>query len=119
MYKEIGKMIDRVKEVFPKSFIYKDNELIIEPKNNIYFRIADIDSELEFKCKMIEFLSRPAHKGLPKKWQKHIREGLNKFLDTEFNIDDLSTIYTNLGGSCNRTKTKMFIRHGYDFKIII
>jgi hypothetical protein len=68
---------------------------------------------------MIEFLSRPSHKGLTKKWQKHIRDGLNKFLGTKFTVEDLSTIYTNLGGGCSRTKTKMFIRHGYDFKMLI
>lgn len=118
MNPEIQTSIRRVKEIFPKAFIYKEDELIIEPKNNIYFRIDNVQNELEFKCKMIEFLSRPAHKGLSKYWQSKIRKGLNAFLGTNFSVDELDTIYTFLGNCCDRTKTVKFINSGYDVSIL-
>lgn len=37
MNNEVQDCINRLKAVFPKAFIYKNDELIIEPKNNIYF----------------------------------------------------------------------------------
>jgi len=114
MNKEVLDCIDRLKEVFPKSFIYKNDELIVEPKNNIYFRIDDVESEIDFKCKIVEWLSRPAHKGLSKWWQSRIRSGMNKFLGTAFTPEEMSTIYTHLGCCCNRQKTKVFILSGYD-----
>lgn len=114
MYKGIDKMIDRIKEAFPKSYIYKENELIIEPKNNIYFRIDNVKNDLEFNCKIVEYLSRPAHKGVSKKLEEHIREGMNRFLNTNFRVDELSIIYNRLGGGANREKTIEFIESGYD-----
>lgn len=118
MYEGIDKMIERTKEAFPKSYIYKENELIIEPKTNIYFRIDNVNNDLEFTCKMIEYLSRPAHKGVSRKWEKHIREGMNRFLSTNFRVKELITIYTKLGGGVNRTKTKLFIESGYDLTVL-
>ena len=118
MYEDIAAQVARVKDAFPKSFIYKENELIVEKKNNVYFRIDDIESELEFNCKIVEWLSRPAHKGLPKKWQNYIREGMNRILSTNFNVDDLSTIYTYLGCCSNREETKAFVLSGYDIGTI-
>lgn len=114
MNSEVEKCIARFKEIFPKSHIYKTDELIVEPKNNIYFRIAEVESETDFKCQVIEWLSRPAHKGVSKWWQVRIRNGMNKYLGTEFTPEDLGTIYTYLGCRANRRKTKAFILSGYD-----
>ena len=120
MYEHIQDCLDKVTEIFPKSFIHPRNpELIIEPKNNIYFRLDNIENETEFKCKMIEFLSRPAHKGLSQKWQSIIRKGLNRFLSTNFNVNELETIYTYLGNCCNREKTLKFINSNYDMSIFV
>ena len=114
MNAEVTACIDKIKEVFPKSFINENDELIVEPKNNIYFRIDNIENEFDFKCKVVEWLSRPSHKGLSTWWQSRVRTGMNKFLGTKFTVEELSTIYTYLGCGCNRQKTKDFVLSGYD-----
>jgi len=55
-------IINHALQVFPKSFINQSNEIILEPKNNVYFRLDDANTELEFKCKMFAWLSRPIAK---------------------------------------------------------
>ena len=45
--------------LFPKAFINNSNEIILEPKNNVYFRLDDVKTEFDFKCKMFAWLSRP------------------------------------------------------------
>ena len=114
MNEEILECIERLKQSFPRSYIYKENELIVEPKNNIYFRIDDIKSEFEFRCMVISWLSRPAHKGVSSWWQSRIRNGINKFLGTDFSTDELSTIYTFVGCGCNNNKLKSFVESGYN-----
>lgn len=118
MNKEIERCVERFKWFFPKSFVYKENELIAEPKNNIYFRVDNIQDELGFKCKVIEYLSRPSHKGISKWYQSRIRNGMNGYLGTEFDIDELNKIYTVLGNSVNRAKTIKFIESGYDIGVL-
>ena len=114
----VHKMIEKAKESFPDSHVYKKNEFIVNTKNNIYFRIDNVESDLEFKCKMVEWVSRPAHKGLAPRCQKYIRAGLNKFLGTNFDHIEFGIIYTPLGNCVNRTLTKKFIESGYDIKIL-
>jgi len=114
----IKKCVDDLKECFPEAFIYKGSELIVEQRNDIYFILDGIKDELEFNCKVIEWLSRPACKGVSEKWQVHIRNGMNMFLKTRFTLEQVSLIYTKLGNCCNREKTKAFINSGYDFAVL-
>lgn len=107
-----------VKKHSPNCFINSNFELIVEPKNNIYFRLEDVDSELVLKCKVIAWLSRPSCKGVSEYWQKRIRAIINEFLGTEFTEDDMHEIYTYLGNDCNRKKTELFIRSNYDLTLL-
>ena len=97
-----------------KCFINHNYELIVEPKNNIYFRLDNIETELELKCKVIAWLSRPSCKGISTYWQKRIRAIVNEFLGTEFTSDEMAEIYTYLGNDCDREKTIKFIESNYD-----
>jgi hypothetical protein len=92
--------------------------LIVEPKNNIYFRLEDVETELELKCKVIAWLSRPSCKGVSEKIQSKIRAIINEFLGTEFTHDETNEIYTYLGNDCNRDKTIRFIESNYDLKTL-
>ncbi|MEG1256634.1 hypothetical protein [Clostridium sp.] len=114
----IEKFIDIVENYSPKCFINRNNELIVEPKNNIYFRLEDIETELELKCKVLAWLSRPSCKGVSRYWQKRIRTIINEFLCTEFTVDEMELIYTYLGNDCNRNKSIEFIKANYDLKIL-
>lgn len=113
-----NRFIKIVKKYSPKSFINHNNELIVVPKNNIYFRLEDIETELELKCKILAWLSRPSCKGVSKYWQKRIRTIVNEFLDTEFTFDEMCEIYTYLGNDCNRKKSIKFIESNYDLNIL-
>jgi len=115
----IEKFIDIVEKYSPKCFVNRNNELIIEPKNNIYFILEGVETELELKCKVIAWLSRPSCKGVSNYWQKRIRTIVNEFLGTEFIFDEMEKIYTYLGNDCNRKKTIKFIESNYDLKILI
>lgn len=102
----------------PKCFINQHFELIVEPKNNIYFRLEDIETELQLKCKVIAWLSRPSCKGVSEYWQKRIRAIVNEYLGTEFTFEEMQEIYTYLGNDCNRVKTIKFIESNYDLKVL-
>ncbi len=118
MENELRKCLNKIKLLFPRAFINLNNELILENNNNIYFRLEDIKTELDFKCKMIAWLSRPSCKGISNYWQKRILEGLNKFLDTDFSKDEMMEIYTKLGNDVNRKLCIEFIESDYDISLL-
>lgn len=107
-----------VQKYSPKCFINSSFELIVEPRNNIYFRLEDVETELELKCKIIAWLSRPSCKGVGDYWQKRIRAIFNEFLGTEFTLDDMQEIYTYLGNDCNRQLSIKFIESNYNLNLL-
>jgi hypothetical protein len=112
-------MPDEVKKImamFPGSFINYNNELILEPKNNIYFRLDDVKNKLELKCKFIEYTSRASCKGLSLKQQKFFRDNFNKYFGTNFDVNEMMKIYTYLGNGVNREKCIKFIETGLEIK---
>ena len=114
----IKSIINRALQVFPKSFINKNNEIILEPRNNVYFRLEDVDTELDFKCKMFAWLSRPIAKGLNKYWSTKILNSFNELLGTNFTKDDMYKIYASLGNDINRELTINFIQSEYDLSLL-
>jgi hypothetical protein len=112
------KFMGIVQQHSPKCFINTNFELIVEPRNNIYFRLEDVETELELKCKVLAWLSRPSCKGVSDYWQKRIRAIVNEFLGTDFSFDDMVEIYTYLGNDCNRNKSIKFIESDYDLSVL-
>ena len=110
--------INKISFIFEKCFINNNNELILEPKNNIYFRLEDVNTVLEIKCKMIAWLSRHCYKGLSNHWQKYIRERFNRYFNTKFEGNDFEAIYGYLGADCNRNLTIKFIESNYNLEIL-
>jgi hypothetical protein len=116
---ELAKKFMKIVQKFsPNCFINSNFELIVEPKNNIYFRLEDVDTELELKCKVLAWLSRPSCKGVSDYWQKRISAIVNEFLGTEFTHDEMSEIYTRLGNDCNRKLSISFIESNYDLALL-
>lgn len=110
---------------FPQSYITGLGELIIDRETNQYFRLVDCNTELDVKCKVIEWLSRPACKTAPYPTKKknaefnnRILNGINEYLGTEFTREDMYEIYTYLGNRCNHVKTREFIRSHYDMSVL-
>lgn len=117
-FNHIADNLEKVRTITVGSYITLNEELIIDRLTNIYFRLEDIECSMQFDCKMIEWLSRPSHKGLPKKNQAYIRNILNKYFDKNWTIEDLSLIYTKLGNEVNRELTLKFIDSDFDLNVL-
>jgi hypothetical protein len=112
------KYLDRVLPFFPDAIIHNVNEMIIEPKKNISFRLDNIFSMVEFDCKMIEYLSRASCKGMPLYWERYFRRGLNSYFRKNWSVVEMELIYTRLGGGVNRSLCMKFIRGGFDLSLL-
>lgn len=111
-------IINQTLQVFPKSFISHSNEIILEPRNNIFFRLDDVKTELDFKCKMFAWVSRPIAKGLNKYWWPKVLNSFNYAMNTTFLKGDMEKIYDRLGNDVNRKLTIQFIESGYDLSLL-
>lgn len=118
-------IVKQLMNCFRGSFINHNGEFIAERKCNIWFCIETCADELEVKCKVLEWLSRPAYKTEPYATKKSndklhafISAGVNGFLGTEFTHDDFRRIYSALGNNVNREKTIRFIQSGYDMTVL-
>lgn len=118
-------LIIRLMNYFPNSFINQNGEFIAHAKSNTYFILRDCKTELDIKCKVLEWLSRAAYKTEPYRrkdkndeFHKFMRGGIIKFLGVHFSENDMETIYTYLGNACNHEKTVAFVMSGYDMGIL-
>ncbi len=114
----VKKMIDVTRKHSPNCFISPLFELIVEPRNNIYFRLEDVETDLDMKCKVLAWLSRPSCKEVGEQCQKKMRAIFNEYLGTDFSVEQIEQIYTYLGNDCNREKTIKFIESHYDFNVL-
>ena len=113
-------------DAFPNSFINERDEFIAHQKSNQYIILGNCESELDIKCKVLEWFSRPAHKTAPyvQEWRNKafhnlMLSGVNEFLGKDFSLEDMDLIYTYLGNACNHEKTIKFIQSDYDMSILI
>lgn len=115
--------LKRLMNCFQGSYINHNFEFICCSEINSYFMLGDVESELELKCKILEWLSRPAFKGEGCKNKKkrngicdfHLK-GINWFLGTHFLNTDFENIYASLGNGVDRTRTIKFIESGYNME---
>lgn len=106
---------------FPNSFINSSGEFVAHQEANEYFMFEKCETELDVKCKVIEWFSRGAYKTEPFNssyknacLHEFMLNGINNFLGTNFTAEDMEIIYTYLGNACNRPRTISFIESGYD-----
>lgn len=111
-------IINHALHAFPKSFINHSNEIILETRNNVYFRLDGVESDLDFKCKLFAWISRPIAKSLNKYWAPRVLESLNDLLRTQFSKDQMYTIYERLGNDINRKLSIQFIESNYDMSLL-
>lgn len=117
--------IHRLMQSFSGSFINGINEIILYPETNLYFRLDDVNSEFDVKCKLLEWCSRDAYKTKPydnelknKVYQEEIMDNINNYLNTNFTKEKMELIYTRLGNAINHNLTIKFVESGYDTKIL-
>ena len=110
---------------FPGGFFNDNDEFIAHRFSNTYFIFKDCENELAVSCKLLEWFSRPATKGIPysqewrnKKFRQFILDGINNFLHTKFTMEQMAEIYQYLGNAINHSLTVKFIESGYDFLVL-
>lgn len=115
----------KLAHAFPQSYINYNLEFIAHEKANEYFILRDCETEFDVKCKVLEWLSRGAHKTCPfnsnlqnEKFHNFMLNGINDFLGTDFTEDDIEKIYDRLGNRVNHDLTVDFINSGYDMAIL-
>lgn len=118
-------IIQKLMNCFQNSVINQNGEFIANVKANQYFILHNCETELDIKCKVLEWFSRSAYKTCPfdsdrknRELHKFMLNGINKFLGTEFTESDIDTIYTYLGNACHHSLTIEFIESGYDMSIL-
>lgn len=118
-------LVQRLMNCFPRSVINHNGEFIAHMKANEYFILQDCETELDVKCKVLEWFSRGAYKTQPygtkrmnDEFHEFMLDGINMYLGTEFTEDDMEQIYTYLGNCCNHNKTIRFIESGYDMSVL-
>ena len=112
-------------DCFPNSVINHNGEFIAHIRSNTYFILRDCNNKEDVKCKVLEWLSRPAYKTEPyntkrsnDEFHSFILAGVNNYLGTDFSDKDMEKIYTYLGNACDHEKTLKFIESGYDMSIL-
>ena len=112
---------------FPDAIMNRNLEFVADPDRrvNSYFRLDNCHTRTDAICKVLEYLSREAHKSLHfyAEWRNqqvydYHRNGINAFCGTNFTQKDMSIIYTYLGNGVNRQKTLAFISSGYDLTVL-
>lgn len=118
-------VIQKLCSCFKNSFINGNGEFIAHNRANEYFILRTCETELDVKCKVLEWLSRGAYKSMPYATEKKNDEfhafmlyGINLFLGTDFDELDIEQIYTYLGNACNHEKTIAFIESGYCMSVL-
>ena len=108
-------IIERLFRAFPKGIINHNGEFVAE-KTGEYFMLNNCETELDVKCKVLEWFSRAAYKTEPYSsrytnalFHAYMLDGINKFLGTRFTQEDMEYIYTYLGNAIRHEKTVEFI----------
>ena len=123
-YRVCNEMLVKVLNAFPLAIVRRD-DIIIYPKMNSCFLHNNIKSDLQFKCKILECLSRPSFKGGYYKSHNHNIEiydyhlnGINKVLGTNFTREQIEEIYNPIGNGINRKLCIEFIESNYNFDLL-
>lgn len=115
----------KLARAFPDSFINTGLEFIAHQRANEYFRLEDCENEFDVKCKVLEWLSRGAHKTCPfntnlknERFHNFMLNGINDFLGTDFTTEDIAVIYDILGNRVRHSLTEEFVNSGYDMELL-
>ncbi len=112
-------------QIFPKSFINHNNEIILIPKFNVYTLLNDVETDEDFKVKLCEWLSRDCccalryskQKRLERYWQDNTN-AFNQICGTNFTVEQMNYIYTYLGNGIKHELTKEFVKRGFNLAVI-
>ena len=108
-------MIDDIFELmvfFPKSFVNSEKELILLPKENLFFQISDVENRNNLIYKLLAYGSYDFRDS------KKLLDKANLFIKQSFSKDDMELIYKYLGNGINKELAYRFIHSGYDMNLL-
>lgn len=118
----LSECIAALLEAFPNGYINDVNIFMVHDKANQYIDLNICRTLLDENCEILEWLSYGACLAKPYgntfkniEFQKFMRDGINKFLGTNFDQCDLEKIYAWIGNECDHERTIRFVQSGYDF----
>ena len=121
---DIG-VVMKLSKAFPGGFLNGIGEYIAHKKANVYCNLANCETELDVKCKVLEWFSRAAYKSTPfhrprdnTALHTFMLNGICTFLEHPFSPEDMEQIYTYLGNAVDHQKTIRFIESRYDMSIL-
>ena len=121
MEEKIKEKIERVYDMFDTSFLYREAELILHKKWNVYFRIDDLTDHYDFDYKLLSYCSFYVADNHFKKGSKECKyfwRLLNRWFRREFTYEELQLMYRRLGKGANRKLGNEFIKDDLDFTLI-
>lgn len=125
MSEELKEATELLLSSFPRSFINSRNEFIAHQRANAYICLNGCETAEDIECKVLEWFSRDASKTAPfltKKrnddYNEFMLSGVNSFLDTSFDHEEMEEIYIELGNAINHELTIEFIRGGMDIRTL-
>lgn len=113
-----NKEIQKIYDSFPKAFINRNNEMIIYPPENTYFLLDNVNSQLELDCKVLEYCSRQASKGLNKRSKVYHFNGISEYFNRIFTQYEMDLIYTHLGNGIHRSLCIEYINSNFNIGVL-
>lgn len=112
--------------MFPDSFINRNNEIILIPKFNVYTMLDDVETDDDFKAKLCEWFSRECCyalrysqcKRLDRYYQNNAA-AFNKICKTDFSVSEMETIYEELGNGINHKLALEFVKSGFNLSVLV
>lgn len=122
------KMLESVQKALkhlPGSFINHNTEIILIPKFNVYTLLVDVETDDDFKVKLCEWFSRDCccalrysqNKRLEKYYQENT-DAFNFICGTNFTVEQMEQIYTELGNGIKHELANRFVKSGFDLSVI-
>lgn len=109
----ITKTIDFFNDYGIDSFINDDDELILIPRINAYFRLEDVNSKEDFLTKVIAYLS---YYGAENHWSKRYSpmmcEYISYICEVDFEEKDIDRIYCNIAHSLEFSRN--YVKSNFD-----
>lgn len=133
-------VLEQLKRCFKKSFINKENEMILCPTNNAFFRLDDVKTELDLTIKILAYCSRTTYKEAEKTYMRlenfkkgkvskvskktldqenYLLDGINEFLGTGFNWRDMQIIYNRFGNGIRNDELLEFVESGFNMRSLV
>lgn len=122
------KMLGSVRKalkVLHGSFINHNNEIILIPRSNVYTLLDDVETDDDFKVKLVEWFSRDCccalrytqRKRLERYYQDNT-DAFNYICGTNFTVEQMQYIYTYLGNGIRQKLAEEFVKSGFDLSVI-